>query len=98
MIEKIFFHPAAEDEMNEAAAFYDSRMEGLGMSFLREVERATQKIVDHPELYPRVSRRVRRMMLRRFPYSVLYSVVGGVIYVLALASQKRRPFYWRTRN
>ena len=40
---------------------------------------------------------VRRKSLARFPYSVLYTVDPDVLYIVAVAHQKRRPNYWLRR-
>lgn len=41
---------------------------------------------------------VRRRLLRRFPYSILYTVDRDEVVILALAHQKRRPAYWHSRG
>ncbi len=98
MIESISFHELAESELNEAAEYYESQVSGLGIAFLTEVERATNLIRQNPESSPRILKVIRRKILRRFPYSILYSIVGNSIRILAIANQKRRPFYWRGRK
>jgi len=40
---------------------------GLGATFLDEVERAVNQILEHPESAPLVNRLVRRKLVRRFP-------------------------------
>jgi plasmid stabilization system protein ParE len=97
MIRPVSFHELAETELNEAAHYYESRVEGLGLAFLAEVERAIKQIQEHPEAAPGILRAVRRKLLRRFPYSLMYSVSGDAIHILAVANQKRRPFYWGGR-
>lgn len=42
------FHPAAEAEMNEAAAYYEDASPGLGADFLAEVERSMSQIQANP--------------------------------------------------
>lgn len=98
MTPPVEFHNLAELELNEAAAFYESEVAGLGLAFLDEVERSINQIRAHPEAAPRILQVVRRRILRRFPYSILFSFVGGKIRILAIASQKRRPLYWRNRK
>lgn len=92
------FHELAERELNEAAAYYDGERPGLGDAFLDEVERAITAILDNPEAAQRVTKNVRRKLVDRFPYAVLYSLRPDGIRVLAIMSQKRRPFYWRGRR
>jgi plasmid stabilization system protein ParE len=95
---RVEFHEAAELELNEAADFYDLRDPGLGGAFLDEVERSLDQIVRHPVAAPRAQGVVRKRILGRFPYSILYSIHEDQIRILAIAHQKRRPFYWRGRK
>ena len=69
----IVFHPAAEAEMVAAAEFYDERSTGLGLDFITEVQRATRALVMHPKLGRQFSKRLRRVLVRRFPYGLLYA-------------------------
>lgn len=39
----------------------------------------------------------RRLMLTRFPYSLIYLIQVDRCYVVAFAHAKRRPGYWRER-
>ncbi|MDP1677095.1 MAG: type II toxin-antitoxin system RelE/ParE family toxin [Bacteroidota bacterium] len=98
MIEVTSFHELAELELNEAVEYYESQVKGLGIAFLIEVERSTNLIQQNPEASPRILKVIRRKILRRFPYSILYSIVDHSIRILAIANQKRRPFYWRGRK
>ena len=98
MTRHISFHPLAEQELNEAASYYNAASPGLEAAFLDEVEHAVKQILEHPEAAPLVNRVVRRKLVRRFPYSVMYSVQTDTLRILAIANQKRRPFYWRGRK
>ena len=92
------FHELAEVELNEAAQYYESEVASLGLTFLAEVERSIVQIRDHPEAAPIIHRGVRRRLLRRFPYSILYTIGDDAVQILAIANQKRRPFYWHRRG
>ena len=94
----ISIHETAEAEINEAADFYDLEDPGLGNVFLNEVERGIKLISEHPEAAPLVWGGVRKKPLRKFPFSLLYSVRHNEIRLLAVAHQMRRPFYWRSRR
>ena len=91
-------HPDAEAELSEAAAFLDLESPGLGLVFLDDFEHAIKIIMSHPEVAPVLQGRVRRKVLRKFPYSIIYSVVDDEIRILAVCHQRRRPFYWRPRG
>ena len=94
----VVFHEQAEDELREAAMYYASRREGLGVEFIAEVRSATRILHEHPRLGHAISRRVRRLLVRRFPYAVIYRVEAGRLFILAVAHLKRRPGYWRERQ
>jgi hypothetical protein len=88
------FHPEAELEVLESAARYDSAVPGLGLEFGDEVERV---IEENPALGAAVEGDIRHFVLRCFPFSVIYAVVGELIYVLAVAHGARGPGYWKSR-
>lgn len=98
MIHSISFHEMAESELNEAIDYYESKVDGLGRAFLFEVERVSKFIQQNPESAPIILKVVRRKILSRFPYSIMYSIVNGSIRILAIANHKRRPFYWQGRK
>ena len=73
-MKRVTFHPEAEAEMRAAAEFYETRRRGLGVDFIGEVERATQALVAYSRIGHRFSRRLRRVLVQRFPYGLLYRV------------------------
>jgi len=91
------FLPPAEEEMTDASIFYEAATSGLGAGFLDEVQRVVNILRDHPELGQPVGRALRRALLYRFPFSLVYSVEIDKILIVAVAHQRRRPGYWRDR-
>jgi len=91
-------HETAEIEINEAADFYDIESPGLGSVFIDEVQRAIKIISLFPDAAPVVRGLVRKKPLVKFPYSLIYSIRQEEFRLLAVAHQKRRPFYWRGRR
>lgn len=83
--------------MTDALQYYEVRVPGLGADLLDEIERAVEQIAAHPEACQLVGPQVRRKLLWRFPFSLIYAVYPDRIRIVALAHQKRRPFYWRSR-
>jgi plasmid stabilization system protein ParE len=92
------FHREAQAEFREAARFYESRLPGLGSSFADEVEHAIQLTLAHPDIGTPVGRSLRQVLVKRFPYAVIYRREAGEIFILAIAHQSRRPGYWRQRK
>jgi toxin ParE1/3/4 len=78
------FHRLAEHELNEAAQYYDLEDRGLGAAFLEEVDRCLESIQAHPEAGAILRGAVRRRLLRRFPYALLYKIKPGGIRILAV--------------
>ena len=77
---------------------YDLESPGLGQAFLDAVQRACVSISEHPQSGTVIAGAIRRRLIRRFPYALLYSVRSGGIRILAVMSLKRRPMYWVGRE
>ena len=92
------FHRLAEYELNEAAQYYDLEDPGLGAAFLEEVDRCLQSIQAAPEAGAILRGTVRRRLLRRFPYALLYKIKPSGIRILAVMNLRRRPTYWVGRE
>ena len=90
--------PSAREELNEAAAFYEASVPGLGEAFLDDVERAIELVRERPRIGASVGRGFRKAILRRFPFSIVYVDRDEEIVIVAVAHQRRRPGYWRERQ
>jgi plasmid stabilization system protein ParE len=88
----------AQAELDEAVVWYSTQAPGLGESFLVEVLRSIQLIQRHPTGWHPLTPDIRRCRLRRFPYSVIYTVEADEVLILAVAHQHRRPSYWQDRT
>jgi toxin ParE1/3/4 len=92
-------HPEAESDLREAAKYYRERAGVvLAQAFFAEFEHTMNMLLQHPMLGAAWLHGKRRHVMKRFPYSVVYSVAGDTIQVLAVAHQSRRPGYWRKRK
>jgi plasmid stabilization system protein ParE len=91
---QVTYHRLAELELSEAAQYYDLESPGLGASFLNEVERCTAAIAEHPEVGAFVRGSIRRRLVHRFPYGILYSHTSTEVRILVIMNLKRRPNYW----
>ncbi|MBV8895649.1 MAG: type II toxin-antitoxin system RelE/ParE family toxin [Acidobacteriaceae bacterium] len=92
------FHPEADEELNEAREWYEARSEVAAQAFALEVDRAIDRILEAPLRHPVGWRSERRFVLDRFPYTILYRVRDGHVFITAVAHQSRRPGYWRHRR
>ena len=94
---RLEFHPEAELEFIEAAAYYELQVSGLGQRFGADVRRTLDVLLTHPESGVAVDDDLRKYVLQRFPFSIIYSLSPDALRVEVLAHQSRRPGYWRSR-
>ena len=92
------FHPDADAELEGAALFYESRLSGLGKTCAAEVEQKISRVREFPESGTTVGSRRSRVLIARFPYSIVYRQDPDAIVIVAIAHQRRRPGYWRRRK
>jgi toxin ParE1/3/4 len=96
-VKGVRFHPDAEAELIAAGEFYEAQADGLGLEFVSEVRSAARAIAAHPSLGHRFSKRLRRFLVRRFPYGLLYRNEPTAIFIVAVMHLRRRPGYWKGR-
>ncbi len=65
--------------------------------FVRALDACFSNIQRNPESHALVHPRVRRALLRRFPYGVFYVVGERHISVIACLHVRRRPGTWKAR-
>ena len=88
---RIVSHPDAAEELAESARFYESRLPGLGVEFLDEIDRAIDTIASAPERYVVVRGNIRRFSVRRFPYGIYYRTLPVVVRILVSKHHSRLP-------
>jgi len=93
----IIVRPEAEQDLREAAQWYEEKLEGLGREFLVCIDAALSLIKRNPKLYPQIYKNVRRMLIRRFPFGIFYIVEEAQIAVLAIFHASRAPKKWQER-
>jgi plasmid stabilization system protein ParE len=93
----LIIRPEAEADVRDAFAWYEERLPGLGVSFLDELELAFDSISAMPEAHAKVHRKMRRALLRRCPYGILYVLEPGSVVVLAILHTSRNPSTWTRR-
>ena len=89
--------PEAEAEIREAFLWYFERSPIAADAFRTETFATIDRLAVNAEMWPADEDAIRRLVLRRFPYTVFYEILGATVTVLAVAHQRRKPGYWRTR-
>ena len=88
--------PAAEGDIADAILWYRARNALMADAFRAEVFDVIERIGRTPLQKPEDAEGNRRSLLQRFPYSVVYDVLGNTVTILAVTHHRRRPNYWRT--
>jgi hypothetical protein len=70
---KYAFHPEAKAEFLAATDSYEDRESGLGSDFAIEVHSTIENILSFPHAWPLLEDDIRRCLIRRFPYGIIYS-------------------------
>jgi plasmid stabilization system protein ParE len=98
-VRRLRIAPEAEEELGEAAAWYEAKRPGLGVELVAMVDRAFEEMAGDPFVCGlwREDRPYRRKVLTRFPYVIFFRVDADAIVVIAVAHAKRRPGYWAER-
>jgi plasmid stabilization system protein ParE len=96
-VRSVEFHPDAQNEFISAARFYEHQTEGLGLDFIASVQRAYEQLPEFPLSGAPFARRLRRLLVPKFPYGLLYRVEPERVYIIAVMHLHRRPRYWRSR-
>ena len=91
------FHPAAAEEATAAAQYYDGARSGLGGEFVADLDDCIAVAREFPEAGSPYIASTRRVLFRRFPFSLIYRGDTNQIEIIAVAHQKREPGYWRRR-
>ncbi|MBC8322025.1 MAG: type II toxin-antitoxin system RelE/ParE family toxin [Candidatus Marinimicrobia bacterium] len=94
----IAFHPDAEEELVESIHYYNDLEEGLGEDFAMSIVNTLHRIIEFPNGWQIVDDNIRRSLVHRFPFGILYSVDEKHIYVLAVMHLQREPNYWVERK
>ncbi|MFH1674323.1 MAG: type II toxin-antitoxin system RelE/ParE family toxin [Pseudomonadota bacterium] len=94
---KVIFDTLAQLELDDSSEYYEFEASGLGARFREEVKRGIRRIREYPDGWTKEKNDVRRYLLHKFPYKILYSIEEDYIYIIAIAHCHRRPDYWIDR-
>lgn len=91
---QVLFSELALKELDDATTYYELEYSGLGSNFRAEIKKSIERIVEHPLAWSIERGEVRRALLHRFPYKILYSIEKDHMFIIAIAHQHRKPDYW----
>lgn len=88
---KIFYTDRAKIEVEVAFSFYENQKHGLGEEFLTALEKSFETIKTFPESSQIIYHNFRRFVVRKFPYSIFYTIEEKIIVVHAVFYNRRNP-------
>jgi plasmid stabilization system protein ParE len=97
MAANLILAPEAEQDLDEAYAWYERQRAGLGADFLSRVDACIQTILRMPQMYAVVHENYRRALVRRFPYAVFYEYATDAVTIYGIFHTSRDPQKWRRR-
>jgi plasmid stabilization system protein ParE len=97
-VHPVVFTLAARAELIDAQDWYENEVVGLGQHFRAAVDAVIQRISDNPRQFPVIYKSIRRGLLRRFPYALMFVIsADGSLTVLACFNGSRDPAHWQSR-
>ena len=91
---KITIHPGAEQDLSEAAEFYERKGSPLVAGrFIGEFKRLVSLLREYPKIGSPRSNGRRSLSMKVFPYSVIYRAAAQEIVILVVKHDSRRPGY-----
>ena len=91
------FLTIAQQEVDDAYEWFEERTEGKGLEFLDELDRVVRLIRSFPLAALEIEPEIRRSLVPRFPYAVVYGIDDQTLVVIAVARTHRKPSYWIDR-
>lgn len=94
---KARFLPAAELELLRETAYYAKARPETGARFNEAVRQTVLRAVHLPLAGAPSFEETRTMLVKGFPFSVVYRVSEKELLVVAIAPHRKRPYYWASR-
>jgi len=88
---RVVLVPLAALEVEQARTWYERKRSGLGTEFSVEVDAAIERICQSPEMYAKVRKDYRRVMVKRFPYSIYYEYGSGTVTIYSIFNCSQDP-------
>ena len=97
MTREVILHIEAEAEVLQALEWYAQRSAIAARAFVQELNRVLSLAVGSPETWPKSFGNTRRIVFPRFPFQLVFRLKGETIEIVAVAHQRRQPWYWADR-
>ena len=94
---KIKFQEHSKYDFTKAKKYYQNQEEKLYEKFKYDLQQSLNRILSFPKLYPNIDTNIRKCVLNKFPYTILYTLKDDNIYILAIANHYKNPKEYENR-
>ena len=91
------YHAEARDEFLREVQYYARLSAHLSERYDQAVRAAEARAAEAPEHWPKYKHRTRRVLDRKFRFSLVYLHSESEVVVIAIAPFRRKPGYWKAR-
>jgi plasmid stabilization system protein ParE len=83
--------PGAEEDITNAYSWYEDQRKGLGAEFLAELVFYYKKLEQQPAVFGKMNKIYRQVVLRRFPYIIVFELGKSEVTIYAVFHKNRNP-------
>lgn len=96
---KVIISPQALEELDKSISYYENKRTGLGIELYEHLLTHIEVLKSNPFRFPVIetSKQVRRIVIHRFDYSILFFVVKKTVKIVAIMHNSRNPERWKKR-
>ena len=94
---KYRFTEEAKAEFEVAIDYYEAAGPSLGIDLVSDFLTVKERLFLFPESSVLLPLGVRKAVLSRFPFNIIYDIEGDTIVIMAFMHQSREPNYWKDR-
>ena len=88
---RLHYTQRAKDDIELAFAWYEKQRRGLGFDYLDCIELAVKSVIKNPTIYQNTYSKFRRCVIRRFPFSIFYTIEKDEIIVHSVFDNRQDP-------
>ena len=94
---KIKISPFAEQDLDMTVEWYNFQSDGIGNEFAYVISEMFERIKTNPLQFPKDYGKMRKAVIKRFPYSVFFVVKDEVAFIFGIFSASRNPNIMKNR-
>ncbi len=95
---EVEYSEKSKEDVREVVLWYNLQRQGLENEFLKNLNESVDQIKEYPFHYQKYFREIRSIILKRFPYRLIYKVIGNRIVIIGIFHTSRNPKLIRKRT